>query len=533
MALIKTKIDTRSETFQKNKASYEEMIRTLRERQSFAVDGGRDKQIARNHSRGKFLPRERIDMLVDPHTPFLEFSTLAAWGKYKNAAQSATVVTGIGVISGTPCVIIANDPTVKGGTFFPETVKKHIRAQEIALENKLPIVYLVDSGGAFLPHQDEVFSGPRHFGHTFYLQARLSAQGLTQLAAVFGGSTAGGAYIPVLCDYVVMVRGKGRIFLGGPPIVKEAVKEIVDPETLGGAEMHTRVSGVSDDFAESEPEALAKLRANIARLNWQRPAHAKTQAPKPPRYPAEELLGIVPADRKEVFDMQEVIARIVDDSDFEQFKPHFGEELLCGVSHIHGYPVGIIANNGILFSDCAMKGAHFIEKCCQRNIPLLFLHNITGFMVGTKAEEGGIAKHSSKLVYAVANARVPKYSVIVGNSCGAGNYGMCGAGLSPNFLFSWPTGYIATMGSDTAVVVMTEVKKAGIGGDKVTQEELDTIAENTRALYAEQADPYHITARLWDDGLIEPTKTRDTLGLCLALGDANEPETGYHPVYRM
>ena len=533
MALIASKIDTASEAFLENKAFYEERIQTLRERQAHAVDGGRDRQIARNRSRNKFLPRERINMLIDPHTPFLELSTLAAWGKYDNAAQGATIVTGIGIVAGTPCVIIANDPTVKGGTFFPETVTKHLRAQEIALQNKLPVVYLVDSGGAFLPHQDEVFSGPRHFGHTFYLQARLSGQGLTQLAAVFGGSTAGGAYIPVLCDYVVMVRGSGRIFLGGPPIVKAAIKEIVDPEALGGADMHTRVSGVSDDFADSEPEALGKLRATIARLNWTRPAHAKKQPTKPPRYPADELLGIVPKDRKKGFDMYEVIARLVDDSDFEDFKPHFGEELICGIAHLHGYPVGILANNGILFADCALKGAHFIEKCCQRNIPLLFLHNVTGFIVGREAEEGGIAKHSSKLVYAVANARVPKYSVIVSNSCGAGNYGMCGAGLMPNFLFTWPTSYIATMAGDTAVVVMTEVKKAGIGGGKVTQKELDDIAERTQALYAKQGDPYHITARVWDDGLIEPTKTRDTLGLCLSLGDALEPETGYHPVYRM
>ncbi|MCE2509827.1 MAG: methylcrotonoyl-CoA carboxylase [Alphaproteobacteria bacterium] len=533
MALIKTKIDTRSDAFQKNKAAYEAMVGTLRERQAYAVSGGRDKQIERNHERGKFLPRERIDMLIDPHTPFLELSTLAAWDKYKNAAQSAGIVTGIGIVTGTPCVIIANDPTVKGGTFFPETVQKHIRAQEIALQNRLPVVYLVDSGGAFLPHQDEVFSGPRHFGHTFYLQARLSAQGLTQLSAVFGGSTAGGAYIPVLCDYVVMVRGKGRIFLGGPPIVKEAIKEIVDQETLGGAEKHTRVSGVSDDFADSEPEALGKLREAIARLNWRRQVHAKTKPAKPPRYATEELLGIVPVDRKQVFDMYEVIARLIDDSDFDEFKPHFGEELVCGVAYIHGYPVGIIANNGILFSECSLKGTHFIEKCNQRNIPLLFLHNITGFMVGTKAEESGIAKHSSKMVYAVANSRVPKYSVIVSHSCGAGNYGMCGAGLMPHFLFTWPTSFIATMAGETAVVVMTEVKKAGIGGDKVTQAELDKIAEDTRALYTEQGDPYHITARLWDDGLIEPTKTRDILGLCLALGATLEPETGYHPVYRM
>lgn len=533
MARIESKLDTRSEEFQKNRADYEAMLQTLRERQAYAVAGGRDKQIARNRTRGKFLPRERIDMLVDPHTAFLEFSTLAAWGKYNNAAQSATVVTGIGIVSGVPCVIIANDPTVKGGTFFPETVTKHIRAQEIALQQKLPVIYLVDSGGAFLPHQDEVFSGARHFGHTFYLQARLSAQGLTQLAAVFGGSTAGGAYIPALADYVVMVKGQARIHLGGPQIVKAAIKEIVDPEKLGGAVMHTRISGVSDDYAESEPDALSKLRVAVAGLNWQFKTYAKIKTPKPPLYDAKELLGIVPKDRKQVFNMYEVIARLVDDSDFEAFKPHFGEELLCGISYIHGYPVGILANNGILFSECALKGAHFIEKCCQRNIPLLFLHNITGFMVGSKAEEGGIAKHSSKLVYAVANARVPKYSVILASSCGAGNYGMCGAGLMPNFLFTWPTGYIATMSGDTAVVVMTEVKKAGIGGDKVTEEELAEIARQTQALYAEQADPYHITARLWDDGLIEPTKTRDVLGLCLSLGATLEPETGYHPVYRM
>lgn len=533
MALIETKIDSRSDEFRKNKAAYEAMVETLRERQAYAVAGGRDRQIARNYERGKFLPRERIDMLVDPHTSFLEFSTLAAWGKYNNEAQSAAIVTGIGIVCDVPCVIIANDPTVKGGTLFPETVKKHIRAQDIATQHKLPTIYLVDCGGAFLPHQDEVFPGRNHFGHTFYNQARSSAYGLPQLSAVFGSSTAGGAYIPALSDYVVMVKGAGRIHLGGPQIVRAAIKEIVDRDTLGGAEMHTRISGVSDDFTEGEAEALAKLRAAVAKLNWQRTSHLKMQTPKPPRYPAEEMLGIVPQDRMQVFDMNEILNRLIDDSDFEAFKPHFGEELICGFAHLHGHPIGVLANNGVLFSECALKATHFIERCCQRNIPLVFLHNVTGFMIGTKAEEGGIAKHSAKLVYAVANARVPRLSVIIGSSCGAGNYGMCGSGMRPNFLFAWPTAYVATMSADTAVIVMQDVKKASMGASKVTEGELAAIEQRTRKQYAEQADPYYITARVWDDGLIEPTKTRDVLGLCLSLGAALEPETGYHPVYRM
>jgi 3-methylcrotonyl-CoA carboxylase beta subunit len=427
-------------------------------------------------------------------------------------------------------MIIANDATVKGGSFFHETVKKHLRAQEIAFENHLPCLYLVDCGGAFLPEQDRVFPDRDHFGGTFFQQCRMSAAGLPQLSAVFGGCTAGGAYIPALSDEVVMVRGTGRIHLGGPPIVKAAINEVVDGETLGGAEMHTRISGVSDYLAEDELAALAKLRDIVASLHTTPPG---TQVPaRPPLYDAGELGGIVGTDLKQPFDVREVIARLVDGSEFSEFKPAWGATLVCGFAAIHGEKVGILANNGVLFAESALKGAHFIELCDQRQTPILFLQNITGFMVGTEAERGGIAKHSAKLVYAVSNTRVPRYTVIIGGSYGAGNYGMCGRGFQPRFLFTWPNARIATMSAEVAANVVTDLRRTSLTR---TADEADIarLDAQTRAQFEAQSTPYYATARLWDDGIIEPTQTRDVIGLCLALASRQVPLPGHRPVYRM
>ena len=445
----------------------------------------------------------------------------------------AGIVTGIGIVHGTPCMIIANDATVKGGSFFHETVKKHLRAQDIAAENRLPCLYLVDCGGAYLPEQDRVFPDKGHFGTTFYNQCRMSASGLPQLSAVFGGCTAGGAYIPALSDEVVMVRGNARIHLGGPSIVKAAIDEDVDGETLGGAAMHTSVSGVSDYLAEDEPEALQKLRDIVAGLNWQRPCTASRRPTRPPLFDAGEIGGIVERDPKLPYDVREVIARLVDASEFQEFKPGWGETLVCGTAHWHGYPVGILANNGPLFSESSVKGAHFIEICDQRNIPLLFLQNITGFMVGTEAERGGIAKHSAKLVYAVACARVPRFTVLIGGSYGAGNYGMCGRGFDPRFLFAWPNARIATMSPDVATNVLLELRRSSVKRDAASDDDLAELERRTRAQFTEQSDPYYASARLWDDGVIEPAQTRDVIGLCLVLAAATPRATAPSPVYRM
>ncbi|GAN76798.1 methylcrotonoyl-CoA carboxylase beta subunit [Acidisphaera rubrifaciens HS-AP3] len=479
------------------------------------------------------LARDRIDRLVDPMTPFLELSPLAGWGLYDNEVPAAGIVTGIGIVAGTPCMMIANDATVKGGSFFHETVKKHLRAQEIAREHRLPCLYLVDCGGAYLPEQDRVFPDRGHFGSTFYEQCRMSADGIPQISAVFGGCTAGGAYIPALSDEVVMVRGNARIHLGGPSIVKAAINEDVDGETLGGAEMHTRVSGVSDYLADDEAAALAQLRRIVAGLNVVRPNHQATVPPRPPRLDPSEIAGLVPDDPREPYDVHEVIARIVDGSEAQAFKPEWGATLVCVTAHIHGHPVGILANNGPLFSESAAKGAHFIELCDQRHIPLVFLQNITGFMVGTEAERGGIAKHSAKMVYAVSCARVPRYTVIVGGSYGAGNYGMCGRGFAPRFLFAWPNARIATMSPDVATNVLLELRRASIKQDVAADAELAALEARTRQQFTEQSDPYYATARLWDDGIIAPHQTRDVLGLCLALAAAEPRQERRAPVYRM
>ena len=474
----------------------------------------------------------RIDHLVDPLSPFLELSALAAWDQYGNEVPSAGVVTGIGVVTGLPCMIIANDATVKGGSFFHETVKKHLRAQEIAFENKLPCIYLVDCGGAFLPEQDRVFPDRDHFGGTFFQQCRMSAAGLPQISAVFGGCTAGGAYIPALSDEVVMVRGTGRIHLGGPPIVKAAIKEVVDGETLGGAEMHTAISGVSDYLAESELEAIAKVRDIVGALKWPRDVRSQRVVCAPVHDPGE-IPAIVGTDLKQPYDVRQVIARIVDGSQFQEFKPAYGSSLVCGFACIHGEPVGILANNGVLFSESAVKGAHFIELCDQRRTPIIFLQNITGFMVGTEAERGGIAKHSAKLVYAVSNARVPRYTVIIGGSYGAGNYGMCGRGFQPRFLFAWPNARIATMSADVAATVVTDLRRGSLTRGVADEEEIGRVDRETRAQFEAQSTPYYATSRLWDDGIIEPGQTRDVLGFCLSLASQEIELPGNRPVYRM
>jgi 3-methylcrotonyl-CoA carboxylase beta subunit len=532
MSQLQTRIDNRSEDFLANQKHYQILLNTLRERMAVFTSGGRQELIDRHHLRGKVLVRDRVDLLVDAGTPFLEFSPLAAWGQYKNQLPSAGIVTGIGIVLGTPCVIIANDATVKGGSFYEETVKKHVRAQEIAAENRLPCIYMVDCGGANLPQQDKVFPDRDHFGNTFHRQCNMSVSGLPQLSVVFGGCTAGGAYIPALSDQSIMVEGNSRIHLGGPSIVKVAINEDVDGETLGGAAMHTRVSGVTDHLAADEPTAIAMMRDIVGELNMERVLDKGKKIGAPIADP-EELTGVISHDRRVPYDVREIIIRIIDDSQFQEFKPEWGETVVCGTARIYGYPVGIIGNNGALFSESALKAAHFIELCGQRNIPLLFLHNITGFMVGTEAERTGIAKNSAKMVYAMSTAQVPKISVIVGGSYGAGNYGMCGRGFRPNFMFAWPSAELATMSADIAANVMLELRRTSVKGEPATEEELEAIEKQVRDQYGEQSDPYYATSRLWDDGMIEPTQTRDVLGLCLSIV-STVPEDGPRtPVYRM
>lgn len=512
---------------------YEELLVQLRDRIRWAVGGGGEKLRERHLARGKIPVRDRIDLLLDPGSPFLELSTLAAWGLYDNEVPAAGIITGIGVISSVTCVVIANDATVKGGSFFAETIRKHLRAQEIAWQHRLPCLYLVDCGGAYLPEQDRVFPDYGHFGTSFYNQCRMSADGLPQLSAVFGACTAGGAYIPALSDEAIMVDGTGRIHLGGPPIVKAAISEIVDGETLGGAAMHARVSGVTDHLAMSEVEAIDKLRAIIGSLNWRVERASARRAVCPPRLDPSDIEGIVGTDLKTSFDVRDVIARLVDGSELQEFKPEYGTTLVCGVAHIHGYPVGIVANNGVLFSESSLKGAHFIELCNQRRTPVLFLQNITGFMVGTEAERAGIAKNSAKLVYAVATCRVPRITLLIGGSYGAGNYGMCGRGFGPNFLFAWPNSRIATMSPDVASTVLTELRRGSLKGD-ASDEGVARLAAETREQFERQSDPYYATARLWDDGIIEPGQSRDVLGLCLQIIDEGTPRfAGHSPVYRM
>jgi 3-methylcrotonyl-CoA carboxylase beta subunit len=540
MRRIESRVDSGSATFAGNRAAYLELVDTLRRRQQWAIDGGtgRPQSIERHLARGKVMVRDRIDMVIDDGTPFLELSTLSGFGQYDDSAPGAGIITGIGLVHDVPYVFIANDATVKGGSLLPVSIKKHVRAQQIAEENQLGVIYLVDSGGAFLPLQDDIFPDKDHFGGSFYRQARLSAMGLPQLSVVLGGCTAGGAYIPALSDEVIMVNGVGRIFLGGPPIVKAALGEIVDPDELGGAELHTRTSGVSDYLADSEAEAYGRLR-EVCETTNQRRVHERQPwvgwcDPEPPALDPEEIYGIVSADDRIPFDATEIIARMVDGSRFAAFKPEWGESLVCGFARMWGYLVGIIANNGIIFSESALKATHFIELCEQRRVPLVFLQNTSGYMVGRDSEAGGIAKHGAKMVAAVATATVPRYTVLIGGSYGAGNYGMCGRGFNPRMLFAWPNSRIATMSAETAQTVLVDIRLGGMKGHRTTPEEVEELRAEIANQFMNQSDPYYASSRLWDDGLIDPVQTRDVLGLCLAIaGRQDEPAPGPPLVYRM
>ncbi|HEX4043762.1 MAG TPA: carboxyl transferase domain-containing protein [Xanthobacteraceae bacterium] len=511
------------------------LIAELEARRGTAAQGGPARARERHLARGKLLPRERVMTLLDPGVPFLELSPLAANGMYDDAIHGAGLITGIGRVSGRECVIVCNDSTIKGGTYYPMTVKKHLRAQEIARENRLPCVYLVDSGGANLPHQTEVFPDREHFGRIFYNQATLSAAGIPQIAVVMGSCTAGGAYVPAMADESVIVRNQGTIFLGGPPLVKAATGEVVSAEELGGAEVHTRKSGVADYLAENDRHALALCRDIVASLNTKKTVDIPLAKPAEPNYAADELDGIVPADLKKQYDVRDVIARLIDASAFDEFKALYGTTLVTGFAHIHGIPVGILGNNGILFSESALKAAHFVELCCQRRLPLLFLQNISGFMVGRDYEAGGIAKDGAKMVAAVACAQVPKITVVIGGSYGAGNYGMCGRAYGPRFLFTWPNARISVMGGEQAARVLATVRRDNIEAEGKTWSEVDEeeFKQPIREQYETEGNPYYATARLWDDGIITPAETRRVLGLCFSVAlNAPIPETKFG-VFRM
>jgi acetyl-CoA carboxylase carboxyltransferase component len=518
MDRIESKIRTNSPEFQTNAAHMSALVSQLKEELTKVRLGGTEELRKRHKERGKLLARERIEALIDPDTPFLELSPFAAYGMYDNPS-SAGIVTGIGLIQGRETVIVSNDATVKGGTYYPITVKKHLRAQEIAQDNHLPCVYLVDSGGANLPYQAEIFPDRDHFGRIFYNEARMSALGIPQVAVVLGSCTAGGAYVPAMADENIIVRGKGTIFLGGPPLVKAATGEEVSAEELGGGDVHTRISGVSDYLAENDEHALEIARAIFENLPRARKFPLDREEPEEPVYDPAELYGVIPRDTRVPYDVHEVIARLVDGSRLHEFKARYGPTLVTGFARIHGYLVGIVANNGVLFSESALKGTHFIELCCQRKIPLLFLQNITGFMVGKKYEQGGITKDGAKMVHAVANAQVPKFTVIIGASNGAGNYGMCGRAYSPRLLFMWPNSRISVMGGEQAAGVLLTVKLQQLKekGQSLSPEEQQAFMAPTLAKYEEEGNPYYSTARLWDDGILDPRETRDVLGLSIAL----------------
>lgn len=518
MPVLKSEISTRGATYQANRKAMLEAIDIVAEASRLAIDGGGEKARERHVSRGKLLPRDRVAQLLDPGSPFLEVGLTSGHGMYGGAAPSGGIITGIGRVSGRECMIVCNDATVKGGTYYPVTVKKHLRAQEIAGENRLPCIYLVDSGGANLPNQDEVFPDRDHFGRIFYNQAQMSAAGIPQVAVVMGSCTAGGAYVPAMSDETVIVRNQGTIFLAGPPLVKAATGEVVTAEDLGGGDVHTRLSGVADHLANDDAHALQIARAIAANLNSEKRSFIPKGDGAAPLYDPEELLGVVSADTRIPYDVREVIARLVDGSDFDEFKARYGATLVSGFASIYGMPVGIIANNGVLFSEAATKGAHFIELCCQRNIPLIFLQNITGFMVGRKYEAEGIAKHGAKLVTAVATANVPKITMLIGASYGAGNYGMAGRAYSPRFLWTWPNSRIAVMGGEQAAGVLATVKRDGIertGGTWSAEEEAE-FKRPTLDMFERQSHPLYASARLWDDGVVDPRKCREVLGLSLS-----------------
>jgi len=524
MTILNSTVSPRSAEFQANRAAMLEQVARLREVLAQARQGGGEAAQARHTGKGKLLPRERIDLLLDPGSPFLEIGQLAAHEVYDELVAAAGLIAGIGRVEGTECMVIANDATVKGGSYYPLTVKKHLRAQAIAQQNRLPCLYLVDSGGANLPRQDEVFPDREHFGRIFFNQANMSAQGIAQIAVVLGSCTAGGAYVPAMSDETIMVREQATIFLAGPPLVKAATGEVVTAEALGGADVHCRTSGVADHYAESDEHALAIARRCVANLGARPVPSLEPVTTIEPRYPADELYGLIPADPRQPFEVREVIARLVDDSRFDEFKALFGTTLVCGFARVNGYPVAVLANNGILFAEAAQKGAHFIQLACQRKVPLLFLQNITGFMVGQKYEAGGIAKHGAKLVTAVACAQVPKFTVIIGGSFGAGNYGMCGRAYDPNFLWMWPNAKIGVMGAAQAAGVLVQVKQeqALRGGRAFSEEDAEALKRPLVEQYEQQAHAFYSSARLWDDGVIDPAQTRGVLGLALATA-ANAP----------
>ncbi|CAN7231628.1 methylcrotonoyl-CoA carboxylase [Variovorax sp. LjRoot84] len=561
MSKLETKLNSRSADFQANATAMRALVDDLHAQFAKVQAGGGEAARSKHTARGKLLPRDRVAQLLDPGTPFLEVAPLAAHAMYHGAAPGAGLIAGIGRVSGVDCMIVCNDATVKGGTYYPVTVKKHLRAQEIAEQNRLPCIYLVDSGGANLPNQDEVFPDRDHFGRIFYNQANMSAQGIAQIAVVMGSCTAGGAYVPAMSDESIIVKNQGTIFLGGPPLVKAATGEVVTAEDLGGGDVHTRLSGVADHLAQNDLHALALARSAVANLNravrtepvevpvqastlrqaQDRPGSARTggdsarTGSREPAFPPDELYGVIPTDTRKPFDVREIIARIVDGSEFHEFKSRFGATLVCGFAEIEGMPVGIVANNGILFSESAQKGAHFIELCCQRKIPLVFLQNITGFMVGRKYENEGIARHGAKMVTAVATANVPKFTVIIGGSFGAGNYGMCGRAYSPRFLWMWPNARISVMGGEQAASVLATVKRDGIEakGGQWSAEEEEAFKSPIRQQYEAQGHPYYATARLWDDGIIDPADTRRVLALGLAAArNAPIPEPKFG-IFRM
>jgi 3-methylcrotonyl-CoA carboxylase beta subunit len=528
MPAIRSRLNPRSAEFRANAERMRALVADLRDKVAQAATGGPEEARAKHAARGKLLPRERVRTLLDPGSPFLEVGQLAAYGMYGGDVHSASIICGVGRVAGRECVIVANDATIKGGTYYPMTVKKHLRAQEIAAQNRLPCIYLVDSGGGFLPEQDNVFPDREHFGRIFFNIANLSAAGIPQIAAVMGSCTAGGAYVPAMSDESIIVRGQGTIFLGGPPLVKAATGEVVTPEELGGADVHTKVSGVADHYAQNDAHALAICRRIVAGLNTRKRVALEVRAPREPLYPAEEIYGVIPAEVRKPYDVREVIARIADGSELDEFKQNYGTTLVTGFAHLHGYPVAILANNGILYSESSLKAAHFIELACQRGIPLLFLQNIAGYMVGKKYEAGGIAKDGAKMVTAVATAQVPKFTLILGGSFGAGNYGMCGRAYGPRFLWMWPNARISIMGGEQAASVLATVR-----GEFKSKADEEAFKNPIREQYERQGHPYYSSARLWDDGVVDPADTRRLLALAIS-ASLNAPiEPTKFGVFRM